>query len=87
MGHYDEQYAATELRLLNQKRKRQTQRQDMLHSIIVSVGFGESDGENTTVEKEIVRHLDLAYELLSMVIRADIVELQSKLVEDRKRVR
>jgi hypothetical protein len=85
MGHYDERYEASELRLLNEKRKRQTQRQGMLHSIIASVGFGKSDYDNTIVEQEIARHLDLAYELLSMIILAD--ELQSKLVKDRKRVR
>jgi hypothetical protein len=44
---------------------------DMLHSIIDSVGFGKSDYDNTIVEQEIARHLDLAYELLSMVILAD----------------
>lgn len=90
MGHYDEQYAATELRHLNEKRKSQKARLDKLHDICVTTGFGESDGDNTTVEKEIVKHLNMAYELLSMVIRADIIQLQAKevfAIEEKKKKR
>src|SRR3982750_3386165 len=55
MGHYDEQYAARELAHLNEKRKRQKARLDKLHDINATVGFGEGDGDNTLVEKEIVK--------------------------------
>lgn len=90
MGHYDEQYAARELAYLNEKRKRQKARLDKLHDINATVGFGEGDGDNTLVEKEIVKHLNMAYELLEMVIRADIIQLQAKevfTIEEKKKKR
>lgn len=90
MGHYDEQYAARELAFLNAKRKRQKERLDKLHDLNATTGFGGGDGDNTLVEKEIVKHLNIAYELLEMVIRADIIQLQAKevfAIEEKKKER
>lgn len=52
------------------KREQQKRRKDMLHGIMCSVGFGETDGNLTTVEKMAARKLNEAYELLSLIIRS-----------------
>lgn len=49
------------------KAARQDERATKLHQILCSCGFGWNDGDLTLVEKEAVRHLELAYELLQVI--------------------
>jgi hypothetical protein len=47
----------------------QTARRDALLAMLRSIGFGDSDGELTAVDEEVIRHLKLALELLSLQTR------------------
>lgn len=49
------------------KKDTQQKRTEQLLGIMRSVGFGDSDGELSELEKEAARHLRLAYDLFSML--------------------
>jgi hypothetical protein len=65
---YDYAYAQADRRR-REKREAQSRRRDMLLEIMRSIGFGESDGDLTMLEKEAATNLQRAYELLSLMTR------------------
>lgn len=62
---YDHMYSVQAERRRT-KAKRQNERFEMMHAMLQKVGFGDSDPDNQLLEKELVRHLQMAYELLIM---------------------
>lgn len=51
------------------KKDRQRARLASLTMMNQTVGFGENDPEKVLIDKEIVKHLEMAYELLMLIVR------------------
>jgi hypothetical protein len=62
---YDHAYAEAASRQ-RRKYQRHVERRDKLLKIMHTVGFGESDGDLTILEKDAAQHLERAYQLLSL---------------------
>jgi hypothetical protein len=65
---YDAMYARN-ARHAARKKATQKERADMLHGILMKVGFGENDGELCRLEGEAAHHLWMAYDLLRQLAR------------------
>jgi hypothetical protein len=51
------------------KRKSQKRRIELLHQMLREVGFGDTDGDNSIVEKEIAASFSRNFEILIMLTR------------------